>query len=102
DIACAPTDPGYNGGNGTSARCRQKATSNLLVGAGLSPVPPRGDAQYDSPTAANLKAVYNPTWGRVKSISRPVIGNHDGSGASYFDYFNGPVAADGADGRAAP
>jgi Calcineurin-like phosphoesterase len=95
DIACAPSDPGYNGGNGTATRCRQRATSDLLVGAGLAAVLPLGDIQYDSPTAANLKAVYNPTWGRVKSISRPVIGNHDGSGASYFDYFNGPGAANG-------
>jgi acid phosphatase type 7 len=95
DIACAPTDPGYNGGNGTATRCRQKATSDLLVGAGLAAVLPVGDIQYDSPTAANLQAVYAPTWGRVKSISRPVLGNHDGSGASYFDYFNGPGAADG-------
>ena len=98
DIACAPTDPGYNGGNGTATRCRQRATSNLLVGAGLAAVLPLGDIQYDSPTAANLKTVYDPTWGRVKSISRPVIGNHDGSGASYFDYFNGPGAANGAAG----
>jgi hypothetical protein len=95
DIACAPTDPGYNGGNGTATRCRQRATSDLLVGQGLAAVLPLGDIQYDSPTAANLKAVYNPTWGRVKSISRPVLGNHDGSGASYFDYFNGAGAANG-------
>jgi hypothetical protein len=95
DIACAPTDPGYNGGSGTATRCRQRATSNLLVGAGLAAVLPIGDIQYDSPTAANLKAVYDPTWGRVKSISHPAIGNHDGAGASYFDYFNGPGAANG-------
>jgi hypothetical protein len=89
DIACDPTDPGYNGGNGTSDRCRQRATSDLLVGAGLSAVLPLGDIQYDAPTASNLKAVYDPTWGRVKSISRPILGNHDGSGTAYFDYFNG-------------
>lgn len=98
DIACAPTDPGYNGGNGTATRCRQRATSDLLVGAGLAAVLPLGDIQYDSPSAANLKAVYDPTWGRVKSISHPVLGNHDGAGASYFDYFNGPGARDGAAG----
>jgi hypothetical protein len=95
DIACAPTDPGYNGGNGTATRCRQRATSDVLVGAGLSAVLPLGDIQYDSPSAANLQAVYNPTWGRLKPISRPVLGNHDGAGASYFDYFNGPGAANG-------
>jgi acid phosphatase type 7 len=95
DIGCDPLDPGYNGGNGTADRCRQRATSNLLVGAGLAAVLPLGDVQYDSPTADRLQAVYNPTWGRVKSISRPVIGNHDGAGAGYFNYFNGTGAADG-------
>ena len=50
DIACAPTDPGYNGGNGTPTRCRQRATSDLLVGAGLAAVLPLGDIQYDSPS----------------------------------------------------
>jgi hypothetical protein len=99
DIACDPTDPGYNGGNGTADRCRQRATSDLLVGAGLAAVLPLGDIQYDAPTASNLSKVYNPTWGRVKSISRPVLGNHDGSGASYFDYFNGPGAANGPAGQ---
>ena len=96
DIACDPTDPGYNGGAGTADRCQQRATSNLLVGAGLSAVLPLGDIQYDSASAANLAAVYDPTWGRVKSISHPVLGNHDGTTAQgYFDYFDGAGAADG-------
>ena len=80
DIACDPADPGYNGGAGTSARCRQRATSDLLVGAGLAAVLPLGDIQYDSPTASRINAVYAPSWGRVKSISHPVLGNHDGAG----------------------
>src|SRR5215208_6813704 len=99
DIACGPSDPGYNGGRGTARRCRQRATSDLLVGAGLAAVLPLGDIQYDSPSASNLKAVYNRTWGRVRSISHPVLGNHDGAGSSYFDYFNGTGAANGRAGR---
>ena len=42
DIGCDPADPGYNGGAGTSTRCRQRATSDLLVGAGLAAVLPLG------------------------------------------------------------
>ena len=63
DIACDPADPGYNGGAGTSARCRQRATSDLLVGAGLAAVLPLGDIQYDSPTASRINAVYAPELG---------------------------------------
>ena len=96
DIACDPTDPGYNGGAGTADRCQQRATSNLLVGTGLSAVLPLGDIQYNAASAVNILAVYDPTWGRVKSISHPILGNHDGSTAKgYFDYFNGAGAANG-------
>ncbi len=89
DIACAPGDPV------TAVRCHQQATSDLLVGAGLAVVLPLGDIQYNSASLSNILAVYDPTWGRVKSISRPIIGNHEGSGTGYFDYFNGVGVADG-------
>jgi acid phosphatase type 7 len=95
DIACDPLDPGYNGGLGTPDRCQQKATSDLLVTGELSAVLMLGDMQYDSASAANINAVYHPTWGRVKSITRPVIGNHEGGGAGYYNYFNGVGVNDG-------
>ena len=95
DVACDPADAGYNGGAGTADRCRQRATSDLLVGAGLAAVLPLGDIQYNSASLSNIMAVYDPTWGRVKSISRPIIGNHESSGTGYFDYFNGVGVADG-------
>jgi acid phosphatase type 7 len=95
DIACDPDDPGYNGGAGTADRCRQRATSDLLVGAGPAAVLPLGDLQYASASLSNILAVYDPSWGRVKSISRPVLGNHEGDGDGYFDYFNGDDVWDG-------
>jgi hypothetical protein len=96
DIACDPTDPDFNGGAGTAGHCRQAATSDLLVATPLDAVLPLGDIQYDSATTARIDAVYAPTWGRVKSISRPILGNHEsGGGAAYFDYFNGPGVSDG-------
>ena len=95
DIACAPDDPDYNGGAGTATRCRQRATSDLLVGAGLAAVLPLGDIQYPISSLARIKAVYDPSWGRVKSISRPVLGSHEGGWVSYFSYFNGRGALDG-------
>jgi acid phosphatase type 7 len=91
DIGCDPNNPEH----GTGDFCRQRETSDLLVGAGLAAVLPLGDIQYNSASLANIMAVYHPTWGRVKSISRPVLGNHEGSGAGYFDYFNGPGAMNG-------
>jgi hypothetical protein len=92
DIACDPTDPGYNGGNGTADRCQERATSNLVVGTGLSGVLTLGDEQYDDATLGKFQQVYSPTWGRANQLAHPGIGNHEyltPGGQGYFDYFNG-------------
>jgi hypothetical protein len=89
DIACDPADPV------TATTCHQKATSDLLVGAPLAAVLPLGDIQYDTSTLPRILGAYDPTWGRVKAISHPILGNHEGSGTGYFDYFNGAGVANG-------
>ena len=113
DIACDPADSHLNGGNGTGTNCAEKAVSNLLVGQGLAAVLPLGDDQYYCGSLAAFRAVYDPTWGRVKSITHPVVGNHEyltaggstaatgcdptNSGAAgYFSYYG---AAAGTPGR---
>jgi acid phosphatase type 7 len=106
DIACDPASSNFNGGNGTtSGLCRQKYTSDLLVNAGLAAVLPLGDVQYYCGGYQAFLQSYDLSWGRVKSISYPVVGNHeyitspDNSGpstgcdstnsgaAGYFNYF---------------
>src|SRR5512146_2901527 len=77
DIACDPADSHFNGGAGTSANCQQKATSDLLVNAGLAAVLDLGDNQYYCGGLAAFNQVYDPTWGRVKSITHPSVGNHE-------------------------
>jgi hypothetical protein len=50
-----------------------------------------GDVQYEGASAAELKANYDTTWGRFKSITYPVRGNHEyitGGAAGYVDYFS--------------
>lgn len=90
DIACDPADPAFNNGRGTSTRCRQSATASLAKGAGPDVVATLGDNQYESGTATAFAASYDKSWGRLKSITRPSVGNHEyrTSGASaYFSYF---------------
>jgi chitodextrinase len=100
DIACDNQDGNFNGGNGTATACRQKYTSNLLVNAGLAQVITLGDNQYNSAQTEEFNASYDPSWGRVKSITRPGIGNHEpGSASDYFDYFNGVGVNDGPAGE---
>ena len=101
DIACDPAGASFNNGDGSATLCRQKYTSNLLVGADLSAVLAVGDNQYEDGTLAQFQGSYDPSWGRVKSITRPVIGNHEYhiSPDGYFDYFNGVGSAIGPAGE---
>jgi hypothetical protein len=106
DIACDPSNGNFNGGAGSGSSCKMKAASDLLVGAGLAAVLPLGDNQYYCGGLAAFKASYDPTWGRVKSITRPAVGNHEyltsgGTGCDssnagargYFTYFGSAAGA---------
>jgi Calcineurin-like phosphoesterase len=89
DIACEPGSPT------TSTRCHERKTSDIILNGGATTALPLGDLQYNSASLSNLRASYDKTWGRVKSITRPVLGNHESSGNGYFDYFNGVGASNG-------
>ena len=105
DIACDPSSSLFNGGNGTPTNCREKYTSDLLVNAGLAAVLPLGDNQYECGGLTGFQQSYEPSWGRVKAITHPAVGNHEylGSGGTgcdstghaggYFGYF-GAAAGD--------
>ncbi len=107
DIACDPNDSNFNGGNGTSSNCRQLYTSNLLVNAGLAAVINLGDNQYYCGSYQAYLGAYDLSWGRVKSITHPSVGNHEyltsgatdcnssnANAAGYFQYF-GTAAGNG-------
>jgi hypothetical protein len=98
DIACAPTDPNWGDGDGhddadnTKDACMQRQTADVVAALQPSLVLPLGDDQYERGELGAFGASYDPTWGRFKSISRPVPGNHEyadpaGGAAGYFDYF---------------
>jgi len=90
DIACDPASGFFNDGLGFGDQCRHKATSDLLLEANYDAVLTVGDNQYEDGTLEAFQASYGPTWGRVKDITRPALGNHeyrDEGAAGYFDYF---------------
>jgi len=102
DIACDPAGASFNGGDGEVDRCRQRYTSDLLVGQGLAAVLALGDTQYEDGTLDQFRLSYDLSWGRVKPITRPAIGNHEyrlSPGTGYFDYFNGVGSATGPAGE---
>jgi len=90
DIACDPGSPRFGNGLGTGFDCRQRATSDLLVGGGYEAVLALGDIQYEVGAGAAFEASYDASWGRVKPVTRPVPGNHEyhtAGAAGYFEYF---------------
>jgi hypothetical protein len=106
DIACDPTNPAFNGRDGTPAACQMRATSKILVGlqdAGtLSAVLTLGDNQYRCGGLTAFHKSYDPTWGKVKPLTHPTPGDHeymstadsdgmdcskDHDAAGYFKYF---------------
>ncbi len=93
DIACDPGNVKFRALRGTGDSCRARYTSDLLVHHDYRRVLALGDLQYRDGRLWKFNRSYGPTWGRVRSITRPVPGNHEyqtGTASGYFDYFNGP------------
>jgi len=98
DIACAPADPNYNRGNGVPGYCHMKVTADLNKSLLPDAVLALGDEQYNSGNLNDFKVSYDASWGQVKGITKPTVGNHEygTSGAGgYFTYF-GPLASGGS------
>jgi hypothetical protein len=113
DIACDPSDSRFNAGLGTASACHEKATSDILVNNGaLAAILALGDDQYDCGSSSDFLNSFDPTWGRVKSLLRPIPGNHEYSATNpdaygvsdcttgatgYYSYF-GAAAGDSTKG----
>lgn len=84
DIACDPNSNAFNEGRGSATACHQRATSDLLVNAGLTAALAIGDLQYYCGALAAFMFSYDPSWGRVKSITYPAPGNHEYQGGGAY------------------
>jgi hypothetical protein len=92
DIACDPGSGRFDVGLGTSAACHMVQTSDALLRMDLSAIAVLGDVQYEDGTLDKFMRSFHPTWGRLKNLMRPAVGNHEygvPGAAGYFDYFNG-------------
>jgi hypothetical protein len=98
DIACDPTSVFFDGGAGTRSACREWYVPNELLDMDLNRVLALGDNQYSTGTLDEFRSVYQPTWGALKSITAPAVGNHEyrpPGAAGYFDYFDGSAGRRG-------
>ncbi len=90
DIACDPSESEFNGGLGTPAGCQQKAVGDVVRGIGPEAFLALGDLQYEDGTYDKFMAVYDKAFGDLKSITRPIPGNHEyntAKAAGYYQYF---------------
>ncbi|MFN8160999.1 MAG: metallophosphoesterase [Solirubrobacterales bacterium] len=98
DIACDPGSPHFGRGRGSPLHCRQRATSDLILRGRYRAVLALGDLQYRDGRLWKLRRSYGPTWGRFRSRTLPVLGNHEYGtvGARpYFRFFEGRGRRDG-------
>ena len=96
DIACDPSDANYNNGLGSASYCHQQATADLVSAGGYNAVFAIGDLQYTDGTYDKVLTSYDKSWGRFKSSTYPVPGNHeylDPNAAGYYAYW-GAAAGD--------
>src|SRR4051795_4892074 len=70
DIACAPDE------QVTATKCQMAQTGRLAERLKPQVVIVLGDFQYGDDTLHSPR-VYDRTWGRLKSITRPIPGNHE-------------------------
>jgi chitodextrinase len=83
-------------------------TSNILVSSGFSAVLDLGDNQYYCGGYHAFLQSYDPSWGRVKDITHPAVGNHEyltsggtdcnaanAGAAGYFNYFGAAAGQPG-------
>lgn len=84
DIACE------SGDRTTPTTCQDKATAKLAKSLSPDLVLALGDEQYQEGTLADFRSEYDASWGALKSITKPIPGNHEyrTAGASgYYTYF---------------
>jgi hypothetical protein len=94
DIACDPTSPSFKNGAGTALSCKQAAVSDLVLAHHPTAVLTLGDTQYECGDASAFGAAFDPSWGRMKAIIHPAVGNHEygkpchrNDASPYFAYF---------------
>lgn len=86
DIAC------HGPGGPTPSLCQYEATSDLVVADDIDAVLMLGDAQYPNGRYEDFLRYYDPTWGRARSKTFPVPGDHayqttSGQPVGYYQYF---------------
>ncbi|MEV4053981.1 discoidin domain-containing protein [Amycolatopsis sp. NPDC049688] len=77
----------------SSSGCVHPKTAKLVENMNPAAVITMGDNQYDEPTLSDFKNYYDKSWGKFKSITHPIPGNHESySGFTGYDQYFGAIA----------
>lgn len=101
-VVVAAADMVCGGDTPAQTDCVYGKTADTAVAQAPDAVLAAGDLQYEKGQLAYFRQFYDPTWGRLKTVTRPALGNHEyltSKAAGYFDYFNGVRVSDGPAGQ---
>jgi len=109
DIACDPLDPKINRTDVNA--CRENVVAQMIAAdTSVTAVAALGDVQYECGGLAAFRQSYDTTWGRLKAITHPAVGNHEyipsstsaatdcdptATAAGYFTYFGAAAGEPG-------
>jgi Calcineurin-like phosphoesterase len=104
DIGCSITEAAANAG--TTQACQAPATAALARSLGPAFVITMGDDMHGRATLDDYRAGYDPSWGALRAITYPAIGNHQycnygcsdpvaGAAAGYFAYWGSRAGTPG-------
>jgi predicted phosphodiesterase len=86
DIACDPTNPSFNKGNGNSTDCQHKKVAELMQKQNSDSILLLGDIQYDDGRLSAFEQSFVPAY---KNLTAPLVvaaGNHDWQSGSIDGY----------------
>ena len=96
-LSCSPNDPGFARGRGTATACGERRVSALVASWKPDAFLGLGDYQYEEARADDYATVFDASWGRVRSVTRPALGNqefkvHDAN--TFRSYYGARAPAD--------
>jgi len=92
DMSCDATDPAQRSpavGRATD-RCQGRRVADAAVALKPDYLLGLGDYLYEMPTSASYRQIYGPTWGRLRGVTVPALGNQEykvHEANTFFDYF---------------